>query len=410
MDREEISRGRESGALDADFAKCLEDYLRGAEKARPDPTSMIRRIVDRVRAEQQGTVTNTAPESAAFLETIAGAKHRPGMVEIFRTAHQGGMRNTTDEAELRRVDTFHQIHSIIREETQPTLAKGIRGIWTPMQDHLQRGNIVVPDCGFEFIAPRMTDRIPGWNMQLAVLPICDFAKLFNAKTADQTLCLLRRTVERMGKYHTVVWLAEHQNDPDVQACNELLVPMRHMTMENAIGNGFSSGVSDVVNPLHNLVLDTVEQHGPDAISPELQERIIAHHLEFSVFQATFNLHSLAALERVLRENPNAETLGFMKRWSLIRSDLEDPSKGFSLDCNYRRTHFETRSVEETSGAETPVIDYRPEAFTPEELANIHSKTLRLGCPSLGPVHREFTEAMCRAYFAIVYPKVQAEAA
>jgi hypothetical protein len=184
---------------------------------------------------------------------------------------------------------------------------------------------------------------------------------------------------------------------------KLMRTLRDAELAESICNGFASGASDVINPLHNLMLHLLEARGPQVLTAPLRQRICQHHEDFSVFQAMFSLNCLAELEHVLRVPAAPETKNFLKAWTHKWPDFF--GKGCPLDCLYDRKYFVVRDEADDVSDSVPIIDFNMEAFSQAELEMMSSRTIRLGCPSLGSVHRSFTRAMCEAYFEIVWPQL-----
>jgi hypothetical protein len=126
-----------------------------------------------------------------------------------------------------------------------------------------------------------------------------------------------------------------------------------------------------------------------------------HHEDFSVFMATFSLTCLAELEDVLRVPASAETQWIVSQWTAYMPNPH--GKGFGLDCAYAPEYFTVRYVDDGTESGTPIIDFNFDAFSSAQIERMTSRTIRLGCPSLGYAHRLFTRAMCHAYFQIVLP-------
>ena len=327
------------------------------------------------------------------------------MAELFCRLHRRAIRDVVDPRELARAETFQQVQSLVRSQTQPVLARSIRDVMKAMGPWLDREAFVIPCDRPELRVPEGAERIEQDGVSIAILPWKRFAALFEVDRVDPLLALFRRCAERMGRHFTDLWLRDHATDADTRHASELLRGLRHVGFARTMGNGFASGVLDVVNPLHLLVVDVLRRRGAEVFAPDFQARIIHHHVDFSAFLATFSLACVAGLENLLTVPATRETLTRIKRWTAAVHNLR--GKGFPLDCNFAPEYFTIRTIDDGGPAETPIIDFHIDAFPPAVLAKLASQTIRLGCPSLGTPHRQFTRAMCRAYFQAVFPVLAA---
>jgi hypothetical protein len=133
----------------------------------------------------------------------------------------------------------------------------------------------------------------------------------------------------------------------------------------------------------------------------MQDKIIQHHEDFSVFLATFSLTCIAELEHVLRVPASIETQCILSQWTAFMPNPR--GKGFGLDCAYAPEYFTVRYLADGTATGIPILDFNVDAFPADQIERVASRTIRLGCPSLGYAHRLFTRAMCRAYFQVVLP-------
>ncbi len=404
MNPVEIEAAFAAGKIDDRFRHELLQRLADVRR-RQRPRSPVGEVIARVHVVQEGSGEDLQSDVLAALRNLAGAKQRPGMVELFRKLHQGAMRNVSDAAELQKVDTPSQVESIVRVDVQAETARAIREIWQPMKSWFDRRRIVIPRDRRALISPPQAAAAFDQQTPLTILPCSpEFAELFGTNSVEQTLALLKRAVEEMGRHFTYAWAdSATARQDDMQRAMELMRTLRNTELAESICNGFASGASDVINPLHNLMLSLVEEQRPQLLTHQWQQEICRHHEDFSVFQAMFSLNCLGMLEHVLRVPAASETKRFLNAWTDKWPDFY--GKGCPLDCLYDRKYFIVRYAAKDSADPVPIIDFDAQAFSQAEIELISSRTIRLGCPSLGSVHRSFTRAMCEAYFQIVWPQL-----
>jgi hypothetical protein len=404
MTFDDIEQAFARGRISESYAWNLEDFLAATQHgSRPD--SPVREVLQVLTVKQRGQFTDELPALAPLPAYAVRAELRPGMVELFHRLHRGAVRNVDDPCDLSRAETFQQVQSLVRSQTQSVLARSIRDVMKAMDPWLDRDAFVIPCHRRELVAPDAAERVESDGVLLAILPWKDFAALYDVDRVAPLLALFRRCAERMGRHFTDRWFHHHGATPDAKRAADLLQGLRHVGFGKTMGNGFASGVLDVVNPLHLLVVDVLRRQGPAAFTPEFQEKLIQHHVDFSAFLATFSLACVAGLENLMGVPATDETLKTVRQWTAAVRDIR--GKGFPLDCHFAAEYFTIRTVDDGSPAGIPIIDFNIAAFPESELARMASQTIRLGCPSLGNPHRQFTRAMCRAYFQAVFPTLAA---
>ncbi len=402
MNAAEIEAAYEAGAITDQYRHELLERISHANRC---GRSTTKGVMSRVRIVQHVDDDADNYDVLPALGNLPGAQQRPGMVELFRILHRGAMRNVTEERELEKVDTPSQVESIVRVEVQTVTATAIRDIWQPMKAWFDRDCIVIPCDRQALYSPAGAETAMDGQTPLALLPMSsEFADLFASEKVEQSLALLKRAIEEMGRHFTYAWAhSPAASDDDTQKAMRLMRSLRGSELAESICNGFASGASDVINPLHNVVLSVLEDHGPEAITDSLRKRICKQHEDFSVFQAMFSLDCLAMLEHVLRVPASSSTRKFLKEWTQKWPNYH--GKGNPLDCLYDRKYFVVRNPTDDAGVDVPIIDFNVQAFSKAEIDLMSSRKIRLGCPSLGAVHRTFTRAMCNAYFGIVWPQL-----
>lgn len=403
MNIDDIEQAFARGRISESYAWSLEDFLAAAHHA-SQIDSPVRDVLQALTVEQRGRCAEE-PAPSPLPASAVRADLRPGMVELFRRLHRGAVRSVDDPCELGRAETFQQVQSLVRSQTQSVLARSIRDVMKDMEPWLERDAFVIPCHRRELVAPEAATRFESDGVLLAVLPWKDFATLYGVHRVDPLLALFRRCAERMGRHFTDRWFHHHGATPDAKRAADLLQGLRRVGFGKTMGNGFASGVLDVVNPLHLLVVDTLRRHGPEIFTPEFQEKLIQHHVDFSAFLATFSLACVAGLENLLGVTATDDTLGTVRQWTAAVRDIR--GKGFPLDCHFAAEYFTFRTIDDGTPAGIPIIDFNIDAFPESRLARLASQTIRLGCPSLGNPHRQFTRAMCRAYFQAVFPTLSA---
>ncbi len=400
MTFDEIDQAYAHGRISGWYAEDLHRFLAAAE-AGSTANSPVRALLKEVIVTPGGALENASPDFAAPPAYAIAPERRPGMLELFGRLHRGAVNDPKNPSDLAGVETFQQIQSLVRDQTQSTLARSIRDVMKAMGRWLERDAFVIPRDRAELRAPDSAETVEEEGLHLAILPWRSFAALYGVDRVEPLLALFRRCAERMGRHFTDAWLKRHASATDVQHAVALLRGLRRVSFGKTMGNGFASGVLDVVNPLHLLVVDVLRKCGPEVFTSEYQARIIHHHIHFSAFFATFSLACVAGLENLMGVPASRETLATVRLWTSAVRDIR--GKGFPLDCDFAPEYFRIHAFEDEGVPATPLIDFNVQAFSETELNQIASQTVRLGCPSLGTPHRHFTQAICRAYFQAVFP-------
>lgn len=400
LDTQQVDHALAVGSIDQATHEYLLGCLQRAKGCRAD--SHVHKLLSRISfpvdpGEPHSSCTEPANPNIAFPFPAAG--QRPGLARVHRQLHRGAI-STLDEESLATLSPLVQIQSLVRQQTQVTLSTAIRQIWSRMHSFLAAGVMLIPADRPELETPSDCDRSTWEGIRVARLPLDEhLGRLFGASTVDQALAVLRRSMERMGVLFVDHFLTtpDARRDEFLQA-EEILSVLRCTGLRAILCNGFTSGTADIVNPLHCLVRRVLAERGEDPAKPEWQQAVLAEHVNFSVGLATFSLDCLGQIEHMLRQPASPDTVRFVRQWSNVHPNIK--GKGCPFDCNYDDSFFTVREI--THGKDSVLgVDFDADRFCDAELPG--SKMLRLGCPSLGVVHREFSQAMADAYFSVALP-------
>lgn len=407
MDRDLIERAFQAGRIDSPTREYLVGCLdRAAATCSRDSTVYELLSLVELSGPAATDSTSTTGSDRDDLPTDAplpfpASELRPGLAHVFRQLHANALRQPFSASSLGSVEPLLQIHSLIRVHTQSTLVSAVKQIFGCMKEALDDGVVLIPLNRTELKTPPHCDVGTWEGKPVARLPLDErFGQLFGAETVDQVLALLRRAIERFG-----VMLVDHflstevVGQPKFQQAEEILSVLRGTSLRAILCNGFTSGTADVINPLHCLVLNELEDDRFDPSNAAWQRATIAQHIDFAVGLAMFSLDCLAQVEHLLRQPATEETTRFVKRWSDVYPNIKQ--KGCPFDCNYDASYFVIRHTDQESEHRIPLVDFDHERFQAAGLPG--SRMLRLGCPTLGAVHHDFCELMSRAYFATALP-------
>lgn len=400
MNIDDVERAVREGRISGTYAHALNELILRVSRMTP-PGSASRKALDALVVREKSLPLDPGESPSPPTASVKAPQNLPGALALYERLHQGAVRDVDDAEDLARLDTFRQMQSVVRARTNTLLAKAIRDVMNSMKPWFDRDAFVIPRGREELRAPSNAETFIQDDVELAIIPWRRFAELFEVKRVDPLLALVRRAAERMGRHFTDVWHRRNGRTVEALQATELLQSLRSVGFGKTMGNGFASGVLDVVNPLHILVTDVLRRRGPDAFTPAFEDEILRRHADFSVFLATFSLACVAGLENLLGVPATRETLEVVSQWTSAVQDVR--GKGFPLDCNFSPEYFDVRETDAGTAPGIPIVDFRIGAFSETELDAIASRTIRLGCPSLGAPHRQFTQAMGRAYFQAIFP-------